>query len=298
MPFESGLTLLPARRPPMVAIAVLIGSLFLYLYSVVALQEMSRSSEKDLLSVVIPAPFQILLSGGDRFLAANTAVFRALVVGTSELDEKTYEILGQVQRDAALLNPAHEDNYYISQAILPWNGQLDSDLFVQEQATVARTWDALPAFFLGFDRFYFQKNPLEGAKAVQIAAERSPPGNREALTAMAARWSEKGDDPRVAISMIEALAANTRNEDLKKNLAGRKQRMEGLARLRDAAKLYTDKYGRAPSRLADLIGPGFLEKVPSDPLDEGYTLDPIGQPIIRKLSPQGRGPATLDGPSK
>ena len=276
------MTLLSPRKSPVIALAVLFGSFFLYAYSVVELQKIPRASEKGLFSVAIPAPFQVLLSGGDRFLAANMGVFRALVVSSGDLDAETYQVLGQVQRDVALLNPAHEDNYYISQAILPWNGQLDADMFIQEQATAARTWDALPPFFLGFDKYYFRKNPLAGAKAVQIAAERSPPGNREALTAMAARWSEKGDDPRIAIGMIETLITNTRNTDLRKNLEARKQRLEGLAKLRDAAKLYIEKYSAVPTRLADLIGPGFLEKVPSDPLNQGYTVDANGVPVMRK----------------
>ena len=106
---------------------------------------------------------------------------------------------------------------------------------------------------------------------------------------MAARWSEKGDDPRTAIGMIDTLAKGTRDKDLKKQLEDRKQRMEGLAKLRDAAKAYKEQFGKPPSRLADLIGPGFLEKVPSDPLNQGYTLDADGTPVIRKIV--GKAPA-------
>jgi hypothetical protein len=190
--------------------------------------------------------------------------------------------LARIQTDAARLNPAHEDNYYISQAILPWNNQLEADMFIQQHAAEARPWDATPAFFLGFDKYYFLRDPVGGAQSLQQAAAHLPPGNREALMGMAARWYEKGDDPRTAIGMIDTLAKGTRDKDLKKQLEDRKQRLEGLAKLRDAAKSYREQYGRPPARLADLIGPGFLEKVPSDPLNQGYTLDANGTPIIRK----------------
>ena len=256
--------------------------LALYVYSVNNLDRIPRPKEKDLLSVAIPAPIQVVLAGGDRFLAANLAVIRAVVVSTSDLDRQAYEILGRIQSDAARLNPAHEDNYYISQAILPWNDQLDADMFIQERAADARPWDATPAFFLGFDKYYFLHDPVGGAQSLQLAAAHLPPGNREAMMGMAARWYEKGDDPRTAIGMIDTLAKGTRDKDLKKQLEDRKQRMEGLAMLRDAAKQYADKYGRPPARLADLIGPGLLEKVPSDPLDQGFTLDTNGMPVIRK----------------
>ena len=254
----------------------------LYAYSVIKLDRIPRTKEKDLLTVALPAPVQVLLTGGDRFLAANLAVIRAIVVSTGDLDSLGYEMLAQIQSDAARLNPAHEDNYYISQAILPWNNQLEADMFIQARATEARPWDATPALFLGFDKYYFLRDPVGGAQSLQLAAAHLPPGNREALMGMAARWYEKGDDPRTAIGMIDTLAKGTRDKDLKKQLEERKQRMEGLAMLRDAAKLYGEKYGKPPGRLADLIGPGFLEKVPSDPLNQGYTLDANGVPVMRK----------------
>jgi hypothetical protein len=244
------------------------------------LDHVPRPAEKDLLSVAIPAPVQVVLSGGDRFLAANTAVFRALVVGTGQLDAETYRILGRVQSDAAQLNPLHEDNYYISQAILPWNGEVEADLIVQKAATETRTWDPLPPFFLGFDQYYFLKDPRAGAKSVEIAARRSPPANRDYLTTTAAHWYEKGDDPRVAIGMIKAMVASTRDKDLKKHLELRIDRLQGLASLRDMVTEFAEKKGRPPKRLDELIEAGLIVKLPVDPLGQGYTLDAKGVPII------------------
>lgn len=264
---------------------VLILAVLFYVAMVKILDQVPRPNEKVLLSIAIPAPVQVVLAGGDRYLAANTAVFRALVIGTGQLDRETYQILGRVQSDAARLNPAHEDNYYISQAILPWNNEVAADVFVQQAAMDTRPWDPLPPFFLGFDQYYFLRDPVVGARSVQLAAERSPPGNREYLTATAARWYEKGDDPRVAIGMIEAMAKNTRDKELQRHLEARVERMQGLAQLRDVANAFALHNGRPPKTLEELVGPGLLATLPRDPLGQGYVLDTKGVPVIAQSSP-------------
>ena len=265
--------------------AVLTVAAAIYAATVHSLESIPRPMQKELLAVAVPAPVQVLLAGGDRYLAANMAVFRALVVGTQQLDGETYEILGRVQSDAARLNPAHEDNYYISQAILPWNGQILADVFIQNEATEARPWDSLPPFFLGFDKYYFLHDPIAGARSMRIAAERSPPGNRGSLTLMAARWSEKGDDPRVAVGLLEAMARNTRDRDLKRNIEARIERMNGLAELRDAARKFSETTGRAPATLSDLLGPELLARLPEDPLGQGFAIDGKGVPVVATRPP-------------
>lgn len=250
-----------------------------YLASVAVLDRIPRQPEKELLRTAIPAPIQVLLAGGDRYLAANIAVFRALVAGTGQLDPDTYATLARVQEDAAIMNPAHEDNYYVAQAILPWNGHVAEDVVIQKAATAARVQDPMPPFFLGFDQFHFLRDPVSGAKSVELAARRSPPINRAYFTALAARWSEQGDDPRVAIGMIRAMAEYTRDNDLKRHLEARMMRMEGLAALRDAAKAFQEKNGRPAARLEELVGDGLLSALPRDPLGAGYALDEQGLPV-------------------
>jgi hypothetical protein len=50
------------------------------------LDTIPRPRERDLINVAIPAPIQVLLAGGDRYLAANLAVIRSLIVNTGDLD--------------------------------------------------------------------------------------------------------------------------------------------------------------------------------------------------------------------
>lgn len=255
----------------------------LYCFAVTQIGNLPKQKNKDLLSVAMPAAAQVFIFGGDRYLAANMAVFRSIVLGSEEIDDPTAKILGQIQKDAAMLNPGHEDNYYVGQAILPWSGAVEEDKYIQEQAMTARPWDPLPAFFHGFGRFYFDHNPVEGAKSMQIAADRSDGVNKDSLTDTAARWYEKGDDPRAALGMITTLAQNTRNDGLKQHLLQRAERMRNLGALRDAAAAYQQKNGNAADSLDKLVQQGFLPALPIDPLGQGFTLDAKGVPIVAPI---------------
>jgi hypothetical protein len=250
------------------------------------LDKLPRKNDQDLLSISVPPKLQIILAGGDRYLAANLATYRAVVVGNGQLDPKTYEILGNIQKDAALLNPAHEDNYYLSQAMLPWNNQVEADISIQRAASQAREWDTLPAFFYAFDQYYFLRDPVAGAKTLKWAAERAPASDRDSLTNLAARWSEKGDDPREAIKLVTVMMEGTRDKELKKNLQSRITRLTGLTTLRDAAKQFQQNNGRPLASLDELIKQSLIAELPQDPLGDGYAIDKNGLPVIAKAVPK------------
>lgn len=250
------------------------------------LDRLPRKNDQDLLTIRVPPKLQIILAGGDRYLAANLAAYRAVVVGNGQLDPKTYEILANVQKDASLLNPAHEDNYYLAQAILPWNNQVEADILIQRAASQAREWDTLPAFFYAFDQYYFLRDPVAGAKTLKWAAERAPENDRVPLMSMAARWSEKGDDPREAIKLVTAMMDGTRDKELKRNLHTRIARLAGLATLRDAARQFEQNNGRPLASLDELTRQGLLAELPQDPLGDGYNIDKSGLPIIAKARPK------------
>jgi hypothetical protein len=118
------------------------------------------------------------------------------------------------------------------------------------------------------------------------AAERAPVNDRDSLMNLAARWSEKGDDPREAIKLVTAMMEGTRDKDLKKNLQLRINRLNGLATLRDAAKEFQQKYSRALVSLDELTRQGLLTELPLDALGDGYAIDKNGLPVIAKAVPK------------
>ncbi|QNM97381.1 hypothetical protein [Chitinimonas koreensis] len=257
----------PLRLWPLLPLAALFAG---FVYSVERLPVYPRERTQAALSVTLPRPVQVMLSGGDRFLAANLATWIAVTIGTDHLDPLTAKALGRVQTDAAWLNPAHEDNYYIAAAVLPWAGQVEASQQVLGRAVDGRPADLYPPFFLGFNRQYFLGDYLGAARALEIAARRAPSlGQRNMLLDMAAKWSEREESPALAKATIKALAAQSPDPGLKQYLDLRIKRVETVQMLRDAARRFRLQSGRPLSRLEELVEAGLIDHIPQDPLDQG-----------------------------
>ncbi|WP_445937101.1 hypothetical protein [Pseudomonas sp.] len=231
----------------------------------------------EVLRVRLPLLVQLLYSGGDSYLAANLNVFRSVVVDTAVTERETYRIQGQLQVDAALFNPLHEDNYYLAAAILPWNDQVEAGQEVLLKAAQARTWDMWPAFYYAFNAMYFGRDMTRAGQWAEIAAQRHPK-NASALRGMAAAWYERQNDSAVALDVLRNMHAQSSDNDFRQLLQARITRLEGLLELRAALRSYRQQHqGALPTAWEQLIGYGGLEVFPEDPLGAGYTLDANGE---------------------
>lgn len=251
-----------------------------YVYSTPRVKSLPRQKAVEEINVAVSPPIQLVLSGGDSFLAANLAVFRATIVAVQYLDPVYYPTLAKVQKDASMLNPAQEDNYYIGQGILPWIGEHPTAISILHRATVARPHDFMPPYFLGFDYMYFETKFEKAGHYYRLAADRVEGKNRDILLNHAAKFMEKGDDPANAIQFINGLVKATRNQGLQQFLRARIVRLEKLIILREAAAKYQKKYQRPPARLNELVDSGILPFLPVDPFGVGYRLDEHGVPQI------------------
>lgn len=233
------------------------------------------------MQVALPRAVQVVMAGGDRYLAANLAGFRALVASTENMSRENYRIQARVQADAAWLNPAHEDNYYIAAAILPWNDELDAAQFVLRRAALARPFDWQPAFYFAFNERFFHKQPLLAAEWLQRAAEASSDEmQRLQLLQLAAQWAAKSEDPALAIRMHRAMARETRYKAFAAFLDKRAQRLENLMVLETATAAYAQRFGQAPRSVAELKAAGVLGELPADPFGAVYEIGPQGKPAV------------------
>lgn len=251
-----------------------------YVYSTAQIKALPRQKVSEEVNVAISPEIQIMLAGGDNFLAANLAAFRATIVAVQDLNPADYQILAKVQDDASILNPAQGDNYYIAQGVLPWIGLHQPTITILERATIARPTDFLPPYFLGFDYMYYEGNFANSGHYYREAANRVGGKNRDALLSHAAKFMEKSNDPSTAIQFINGLIKSTRNPGLQGFLRARIVRLEGLIILRNAASKYNEKFQHPPAKLNDLVESGFLPTLPNDPLGKGYRLDENGVPQI------------------
>lgn len=265
------------KRLRMLALMGLAWSLFWW--SGMQLRELPRDEQLQLLRVRLPLPVQLMYATGDRYLAADLNVFRSLMVDARITEGETYRVQGQLQVDAAFFNPRHEDNYYLGAAILPWNGELAAAQGVLLSAAQSRDWDMWPAFFYAFNAMYFERDMAKAGHWAEVAAERDPI-NAVALRAMAAKWYERGEDPELALAMLNAMYQQSRDENFRRLIKARQLRLEGLLALRRAASAYRQQLRRAPSALGDLLGYAGLVELPMDPLQLGYALNAEGIPVL------------------
>lgn len=260
--------------------------------AVPALFARSRPPVSPEMEVAMPRIVQVLMAAGDRFLAANLATFRALVVSTETMTAENYRILGIVQSDAAWLNPAQEDNYYIAAAILPWAGEVAATQYILRQATDARPFDSGPPFFYAFNELHFLKNPAEGARWLLIAARHSKDQMEQIqLQQTAALWVSKGEDKEFAIRLHRAMAKETRYKAFAQFLEKRAVRLENLLLIDRAIERYRELAGRPPSKLQQLVDEAILPAIPADPFGVSYTIGSKGkaQVVEQDAASSGRG---------
>lgn len=225
------------------------------------------------LQVMVPVPLQILSAFGDRYLAANIGTWRSTMVGARQLSADELTALTQIQLSSAWLNPGHEDNYYSATAILPWAGKVQETQWILAQATDARQHDLYPPFFYGFNAMHFLGDFATASQYAQIAATHTESdAERQALTVIASRWSEKTDDPKMAVRIVRKMAEDTRDPALRDYLLRRANRLEGLANLRKAAEDYKAMYDQPLTDLQQLVKAGMIAQLPVDPMGGGYAL--------------------------
>ena len=239
------------------------------------------------IQVALPLFVQVIMTAGDRFLAANLAAIRALVVETSKMRTEDYRILGKVQEDASWLNPAHEDNYYVATAILPWNGELDATQNILARASKARPFDYQPAFYYAFHQLHFKGDAVGASAWLREAAEKLPSDEeRLIMQNFAARWIDRAGDVDLAIRVVEAKAKQAKRKDFRAYLELRVTRLKSLKELRAAAASYRERFGRAPLQLQELVGAGLMPAIPADPFGFGFEVDKQGQIILRATPPR------------
>jgi hypothetical protein len=239
------------------------------------------------LQVALPLFVQVFMTAGDRYLAANLASIRALVVTTEKMRPEDYRILSKIQDDASWLNPAHEDNYYIATAILPWNGELDTAQAILARASKARPFDYQPAFYYAFHQLHFKGDAAGASAWLREAAEKLPNDEEKLIMQnFAARWIDRAGDVDLAIRVVEAMAKQARRKDFRAYLEVRVARLKSLKDLRAAAASYGQRVGRPPLKLQELVDSGLIAAIPTDPFGFGFDFDREGQIILRARPPR------------
>lgn len=263
-----------------------VAALAAYLAAIGMLSNTQVSHISKELAVRLPLAAQVLLAGGDRYLAANMLGIRVLVVETFRMSPYEFDIQAQLQKDLSMLNPAHEDNYYIAAAILSEPRLVPAAQVILRRAADARPNDWTPLFYYGFNRYHFEKNPAAGAKALLEAVPRAKdPQDRWALENVAAKWIERGYRAAEAARLVDGMAKSSPPGTFRRYLESRAKRLRDLDQLKALAAEYQLKYGRKLERIDELVAAGMIATLPADPLGAGYAVDSAGEPGFRTPAP-------------
>lgn len=248
---------------------------------VTGLEKLPRDGPEEVMRVKLPVFAQLLVAGGDRYLAANMGVFRAVTLGVGRQDPATFATLAGVQEDAAWLNPGNEDNYYTAIAILPWNGQLRAAQHILLRTIDGRPTDVYPPFYYAFHQWYFLHDYSSAARYLTVAANRVDGNTRLVLLNMAGKWSLQAQDPFDAIRILGLLKQQSNNQQLRELFDKRIERIRHLSWLLAKVRAYENEFGRRPADIAVLAQWMKPAMVPAEPMGGQYVLDQNGWPAIQ-----------------
>lgn len=235
--------------------------------------------------VVVPASVQVILYGGDRFLAASVESVRAAASGRElEAGQGSYRL--RAHRVVAELNPCHEDNYWIGNAALSFGGASDQGTELLLRAIHCRYWDEMPPFLYGFNQRFFNSDLEKARWAFELAADRAT-NNAAGFRQIAIMVTVNAlKDAEAALVMLQSERNGARDPKLRAMLDRRIERMQGLLVLRKARKDYEERFGARLADPAQLIQTGILPELPKDPMRIGYELRD-GEFHFRRLKVQG-----------
>ncbi|MBU0751991.1 MAG: hypothetical protein KJ787_12020 [Gammaproteobacteria bacterium] len=219
--------------------------------------------------VVVSAPVQVVLYGGDRFLAADVEAIRASVTGM-DIGTVNLGYLSRAQNVASELNPCHEDNYYTANALLTLAGADRQAVGILERAISCRFWDEMPPFYLGFNQHFFHGNYADAQRNLQLAASRSTIRTTSFTKLAIMIKAESFKNERMALEFLTEEKDKTRDAKLRALLEVRADRIKGLLRLRDAQAIYEARFGKKLENPGQLMENGIIQAFPIDPMKIGY----------------------------
>lgn len=236
-------------------------------------------------NVVISSPILILMYAGDRFLAANFEAIRTAAMGSSD-EEGLNSFRIRSHTNISMLNACHEDNTYLSNAMLSWSGTVDNANTILQRATECRFWDDIPPFFLGFNQYFFNKDIQSAQNSLNLAASRSKTNSSNLKKISIMMATKSLNDLNMAISYLRTEHDRTKDNKLKVMLNRRLGRLAGLQILREAQTRYENKFGHSLENPDHLLSSKILDNYPSDPTGIGFEFND-GTFVLRGLKIQG-----------
>lgn len=169
------------------------------------------------------------------------------------------------------LDPWFWDAYLFASMLLTWDfRQIDKANILLEKAKTNRSWDYKPAYYMGFNHFYFLKDNKTGSSFLMEASKIK--GAPPYLASLAARLAMYDNQYKPAIAFLSEILKTTQNPGLKEQYEKRLRTLVIMDRLEKNVHDYKQKYGFSPKTLQDLIDKDIIESIPDDPYGGRFIL--------------------------
>jgi hypothetical protein len=254
---------------------------FLFIFFAFAWQWTHQEREKLIhslpLGYTLPSAFTAPMSLRYKGLISDFLFLKTVTTIGQQMQEKvvfTLEHKTYIQSAIAVITDLDThfwDPYFFASMVLAWDyrdSQAANDIL--HKAIKNRPWDWRPAYFYGFNCYYFQKDIPCASKWLTHAATLD--GSPSYLPLLAARLSVYSHSHKPAILMLKQALSENKNPAFAQDLIRRIDALESLDLLEDAVLAYQKKHQKKPATLQDLVDDGILEKIPEDPYGGSFYL--------------------------
>ena len=224
----------------------------------------------------VPDDLLLILAGEFKGLWAD---YMLLEVGSfagsgAKASQNDYQNLYHTLKQSLILDPYFQQTYLIAQGILPWKfNMVRESMQLLDIARLHRFWDWRPAYYMGFDYYFFLNDYAEASKLFLEAAKVE--GAPVLLAVLGGRFAVRGERTEAAIFVLKQMLED---QSLKGNdrleLEDRLTALEGVWLLERAVERYRQQTDTYPPDLEALISHGIIRSIPRNPYVDHYYYDP------------------------
>lgn len=206
------------------------------------------------------------------YLFLKTMTFLGKKIGEREdPGNEDWRLINQMLERITDLDNLFWDPYLFAETMLAWQAGLPKEANkLLLKAAKHRTEDYRPLYFIGFNHFYFQKDPYQAAKYLRRAAQL--PEAPSYLKGLAARMSLYGNQTAMGITFLEDILKDTLDPTIRLYLGKRLATLKIIASLEEKVKEYKSTHKTLPQSLDDLVKTGIISSIPDDPYGGRFVL--------------------------
>ncbi|MDH3237409.1 MAG: hypothetical protein OEM47_02610 [Deltaproteobacteria bacterium] len=200
------------------------------------------------------------------------------IAGTSNIAPGDYDRLYILLRTSGNFDPRFAVPYFLGGMILGGSPQhVHEAMDILRRGMESHPDDWRFPFYIGYTQYFSLADPLEGARALEAAAQIQ--GSPPYLPLLAARMYTEGRAPETALSFLAGMVREETDPARLEILHNRMREViveRDIQALEKAVTAYRDRRGTLPAALTDLVRSGVIREIPEEPHGGKYVLAPDG----------------------